>query len=63
MIDIEGGSVVIDSETMECFDSAGRLANDRVSMDEFPRLLPGDNPVTWSGNVTSVLIDGRWRNL
>lgn len=63
MIDIEGGSVVIDSETMECFDTAGRLANDRVSMDEFPRLLPGDNPVMWSGNVTSVLIDGRWRNL
>ena len=63
-VDVSGGTVIIDSEKMDCFASDGiTLANSRVSMDEFPRLAPGANNISWSGNVSSVTIDGRWRYL
>ena len=61
-IDVSGGSVIIDSEMMDCFNADGiTLANSRVTMDEFPRLLPMGNAVSWNGSVTKVTIEGRWR--
>ena len=60
-IDISGGSVIIDSELMDCFDADGvTLANTRVTMDDFPVLKPGETAVRWEGTVTSVTIAGRW---
>lgn len=64
LIDVSGGSVIVDSELMDCFGLDGvTLANGRVKMDEFPMLLPGGNAVSWSGNVSEIIIDGRWRDL
>ncbi len=61
-IDISGGSVIVDSEMMDCFEPDGiTLANHRVTMDEFPRLLPMGNAVSWTGDVTKVTVEGRWR--
>lgn len=62
--DVSGGSVIIDSELVDCFAADGvTLANSRVTMDEFPQLLPGGNAISWDGSVTSVEIQGRWRDL
>ncbi len=63
-IDISGGSIIVDSEMQDCFDTDGiTLANNRVSMEEFPVLNPGANRISWSGGVTNVAIEGRWRYL
>lgn len=63
-IDVTGGSVIIDSELMDCFDADGMtLANRRVTLDEFPQMAVGANDVSWSGSVTRVTIEGRWRYL
>lgn len=62
-IDVDGGTVVIDSELMDCFDADGvTLANHRVTMQEFPRLQPGSCWVSMTG-VDKVTIEGRWRSL
>lgn len=29
----------------------------------FPKLQPGNNVITWTGTVTEVLLNGRWRTL
>lgn len=63
-IDVSGGSVIVDSDKMDCFDTDGiTLANNRVAMDEFPVLRPGSNAISWSGAVKNVAIEGRWRYL
>lgn len=56
------GTITIDSETLNCFNSAGDK-NQYVTMaGDFPTLLSGDNDVSWSGTVTSVTIipNSRW---
>lgn len=64
LIGVAGGSVIIDSELQDCFDPDGvTLANGRVTLDEFPQMLVGANPVSWTGNVTKITIEGRWRYL
>lgn len=50
-------------------DCAARIAySDDSSMDshmngDFPRLLPGVNAISWTGNVTKLTITPRWRYL
>jgi phage-related protein len=62
-IDVDGGTVVIDSELMDCFDADGvTLANHRVTMQEFPRLQPGNSWMSMTG-ADRVMIEGRWRSL
>ncbi len=64
MIAVTGGSVIVDSEKNDCFDADGvTLANGRVTMEEFPEMAPGANAVSWTGDVKSVMIEGRWRYL
>lgn len=65
-IDVLAGSVIIDSELMICYESDGTYVNPvdyRVIMDDFPRIPPGISTVTWTGNVSSVTVEGRWRYL
>jgi len=38
------------------------LMNDHMSGD-FPVLKPGLNAISWSGNVTSVIVKPNWRCL
>lgn len=63
-VDISGGGLIVDSEKKDCFELDGAtLANSRVTMDEFPLLVPGANTISWTGSVSKITIDGRWRCL
>ena len=54
--------IIVDSELMDCLNPDGlSLANHLAMMDDFPLLQPGDNMISWTGNVTSVTIEPRWR--
>lgn len=55
------GSITIDTPLMEAYTGT-TSANSAMSGD-FPTLLPGTNAVSWSGSVTSVVIEPHWRNL
>ena len=55
------GSITIDTPLMEAY-SGVMSANSAMSGD-FPKLLPGQNTVSWSGSVSKVLIQPNWRNL
>ena len=55
------GSITLDTPLMEAY-------KDTVSMNgsmsgDFPMLIPGANAVSWSGTVTSVVIQPNWRYL
>ena len=55
------GSITLDTPLMEAY-------KDTVSMNgsmsgDFPTLAPGANAISWSGNVTSVVIQPNWRYL
>lgn len=64
MLDIQGGSVVVDSEMQDCFEADGvTLANNRVTMDDFPVIPAGECAVSWTGEVERVTVEGRWRYL
>jgi phage-related protein len=56
------GTITIDSETLNCFNSNADK-NQYVTMaGDFPTLLSGENEVSWSGTVTSVTVipNSRW---
>ena len=54
------GSVVLDSVLQEAYQG-NSLMNDHMT-GEFPVLKPGANGVSWTGDVTRVLIKPNWRN-
>ncbi len=54
-------SIVLDCALKEAYKGT-TLMNDHMSGD-FPVLKPGLNAVSWSGNVTSVVIKPNWRYL
>ena len=56
------GTLYCDTETMDWYDSA-QLQNSLVTGDGFPELVPGDNIIFYSGGITGVTIDPRWRAL
>lgn len=65
LTDLEDG-VIIDTELCECFDLTGSmLLNSKVTLlgDTFPVLAPGANIVSWTGAVTKVTVEPRWRDL
>lgn len=55
------GSIILDTPLMEAYSGTSSM-NTSMSGD-FPLLKPGSNAVSWSGNVTSVVIDPNWRYL
>ena len=61
IVELEGvdGNISLDSSLQEAYSGA-ILMNDKMS-DDFPVLKPGANAVSWSGNVTDVVIAPRWR--
>ncbi len=63
LIELTGvsGSVIIDSELKEAYKDT-TLLNGHMT-GEFPVLTPGQNAVSWSGNVSSVVIRPNWRYL
>ena len=53
------GSITLDTPLMEAYSGVASM-NDCMG-GEFPTLLSGDNAISWSGNVTSVVILPNWR--
>lgn len=54
-----GPNITIDSEIMDCYRNS-TLLNDKTT-GPFPKLKPGENAISWSGNVTKLEITPRWR--
>ena len=55
------GSIVIDSALQEAYQGT-TLMNDHMTGD-FPVLYPGANCVSWTGDVTRVVVRPNWRYL
>lgn len=55
------GSITLDTPLMEAYSGITSM-NSRMS-GEFPTLLPGTNAMSWTGNVSSVVIQPNWRYL
>ena len=55
------GSIVLDCALKEAYKGTA-LMNDHMSGD-FPVLKPGLNAISWSGNVTRIVIKPNWRYL
>ena len=57
------GSIYLDCETENAYcivDNGIVNRNEHISADYFPRLVPGDNYVSWIGSVVNVEIIPRW---
>lgn len=52
-------SITLDTPLMEAYSGSTSM-NNRMSGD-FPTLLPGQNAVSWTGNVSRVVIQSNWR--
>lgn len=55
------GSITLDTPLMEAYSGIASM-NSTMSGD-FPVLLPGQNAISWTGNVTKVEIQPNWRSL
>ena len=55
------GSITIDTPLMEAYSGTTAL-NERMS-GEFPVLRPGATAISWTGEVTKVVISPNWRYL
>lgn len=53
-------SITIDSETMEVF-KGNTNQNGKYGGAEFPRFEVGKNEIRWTGNVSKIKIQPRWR--
>ena len=53
--------IFLDSEIQEAYK--GTTSMNSAMSGEFPKLLPGMNAISWTGNVTSIVITPRWRTL
>lgn len=60
LTDIDGG-ITLNSEILEAYH-ADTLMNEHMD-GEFPLLKPGNNLISWSGEVTSLVIQPNWRYL
>ena len=62
-IELEGidGSITLNSEIREAY-KAETLLNEHMD-GEFPLLKPGNNLISWTGDVTSLVIQPNWRYL
>ena len=54
-------SITLDTTLVEAYQGVYSM-NSHVSGD-FPVLLPGPNAISWSGNVSKILIQPNWRDL
>ena len=63
VVELEGvdGSVTLDTPLMEAYK--GVVSRNSAMSGDFPTLVPGLNGISWTGNVTSVVIQPNWRYL
>ena len=55
------GSITLDTPLMEAY--SGIASMNSAMSGGFPVLLPGQNAISWTGNVTKVEIQPNWRSL
>ena len=55
------GSITLDTPIMEAY--SGVTSMNSAMSGEFPVLLPGANAISWTGNVSKVVIEPHWRYL
>lgn len=53
------GYITIDSVLKDAYKET--LLQNNLMLGDFPVLVPGDNEISWTGNVTSVQITPNWR--
>ena len=53
-------SITIDSEMMEVFKGTANQ-NSKYGGETFPRFAVGENAISWTGNVTKIEIQPKWR--
>lgn len=56
------GDLIVDSELMDWYTET-ELMNDKVTGTGFPVLQPGPSMISWTGNVSKIVLDARWRTL
>ena len=63
IVELDGitDSITLDTPLMEAYQGVTSM-NGCMSGD-FPTLLPGQNAISWTGNVTKVVIQPNWRYL
>jgi len=63
IVELDGitDSITLDTPLMEAYKDTTSM-NGCMSGD-FPTLLPGSNAISWTGNVTKVVIQPNWRYL
>ena len=63
IVELDGitDSITLDTPLMEAYQGVNSM-NSNMSGD-FPTLAPGANAVSWTGNVTKVVIQPNWRYL
>lgn len=57
------GTIVLDSEIQEAYMGNLNRNSDVVLGNGFPKLVPGENFITWSGGVADVEVVPRWWTL
>lgn len=53
-------TIVVNSDKMNVSNASGNL-NTLVSWSEFPQLSPGDNVISWSGDINVLSVVPNWR--
>ena len=63
IIELEGiaGNITLNSALQEAY--SGTTSMNSAMSGEFPILYPGANAISWTGNVSKVVIEPRWRYL
>lgn len=56
-------SITLDSTLMEAYNGSSIIGMNSHMSGDFPILQPGQNAVSWTGNVTNVRIQPNWRYL
>ncbi|MBQ8166639.1 MAG: hypothetical protein IJZ96_06355 [Lachnospiraceae bacterium] len=60
---IDSNVIYIDSEKMNSYDAAGNLKNSNTQFTYYPKLVAGTNDISWTGNLTKLVIIPRWCTL
>ena len=63
IVELDGitDSITLDTPLMEAYKDMTSM-NGCMSGD-FPTLLPGQNAISWTGNVTKIVVQPNWRYL
>jgi phage-related protein len=63
IVELEGiaGNITLNSALQEAY--SGTTSMNSAMSGEFPILYPGANAISWTGNVSKVVIEPRWRYL